>query len=389
MPEEPQLRQVAEQLEKADWWAWLIDDKYRLVWGTSACFQALRVESPEEVGCGKHVLEAFMNEAWTDIMTPDSQLEVFRELLPMIMHDPEWDAELSPEGKERFGPFIESLEPAFQPPVYTTQFGFINEIDIVTTMKMVLIRLHDLDGKFIGAIGLDLPGLRPDVVEMLLRGNPEAFERMMRLAEPGRHAAAILFADLQDSGALSRRLSSATYFSLIQGVTSAIDTIVVEACGVIGEHAGDGITAFFLAEECGSSSRAARHAIDAAREIGIATRTIAKRIAEDTNAFDPEDVVVNVGVHYGGTLYMGQLVTGGRLEITALGDEVNECARIKECARDGRALASKALMEHLDPSDEHVLGIDLDALTYSPISTLPDATEKAKRDAGGIPVTVL
>ena len=82
---------------------------------------------------------------------------------------------------------------------------------------------------------------------------------------------------------------------------------------------------------------------------------------------------MNVGVHWGGTLYMGQVVTGGRLEVTALGDEVNECARIQQAARNGAAYASKALIERLSAAD----------------SELPGADPKAIRDAGGIAVARL
>jgi len=59
-------------------------------------------------------------------------------------------------------------------------------------------------------------------------------------------------------------------------------------------------------------------------------------------------VKINAGVHWGGALYLGQVITGGRLEVTALGDEVNECARIQQSARDGALLASKPLVERLD-----------------------------------------
>jgi class 3 adenylate cyclase len=84
---------------------------------------------------------------------------------------------------------------------------------------------------------------------------------------------------------------------------------------------------------------------------------------------------------------MGQVVTGGRLEVTALGDEVNECARIQESARDGTVLASKALIERLDPEHARRVGIDADTVAYQTVAELPAATEKAVRDAGSIPVT--
>jgi len=92
------------------------------------------------------------------------------------------------------------------------------------------------------------------------------------------------------------------------------------------------------------------------------------------------------GLHCGATLYVGQIATAGRTEVTALGDEVNEGARIEACATGGRAFASKALMERLDPNDASALGLDPDHVTYTPLADLPTATEKARRDAPAISV---
>ena len=59
-------------------------------------------------------------------------------------------------------------------------------------------------------------------------------------------------------------------------------------------------------------------------------------------------VKVNVGVHWGATLMVGQVATSGRLEVTALGDQMNECARIEAAATGGAILASKDLIERLE-----------------------------------------
>jgi len=79
-------------------------------------------------------------------------------------------------------------------------------------------------------------------------------------------------------------------------------------------------------------------------------------------------------------------MTGGRSEVTALGDEVNEAARIEACATGGRALASKALIERLDPGAAAALGLDPDHVTYIPLAGLSTATEKARRGAPAIAV---
>jgi class 3 adenylate cyclase len=98
------------------------------------------------------------------------------------------------------------------------------------------------------------------------------------------------------------------------------------------------------------------------------------------------EVRLNIGLHWGATLYMGQVVTGGRLEVTALGDEVNECARIEQTARGGALLATKSLIEHLDPEDAAAVAIDPAGIAYRALADIDGADAKAIRDAGLIAV---
>ena len=100
----------------------------------------------------------------------------------------------------------------------------------------------------------------------------------------------------------------------------------------------------------------------------------------------PEDIVLRFGMHWGSTLYVGQIATSGRSEVTALGDEVNETARIEACATGGRALASKALIERLEADDAAALDLSPDRVTYTALGDLSTATEKARRDAPAIAV---
>jgi class 3 adenylate cyclase len=98
---------------------------------------------------------------------------------------------------------------------------------------------------------------------------------------------------------------------------------------------------------------------------------------------------MRVGIHWGSSLYLGQLVPGGRLDVTALGDAVNECARIQECADPHETLASKALLERLSSDDAAAAGVDPDKVRYTPLSEVGNSSAKAVRDAGAIPVTPL
>ena len=99
--------------------------------------------------------------------------------------------------------------------------------------------------------------------------------------------------------------------------------------------------------------------------------------------------LMRVGLHWGSSLYIGQLVPGGRLDVTALGDAVNECARIQECAEPHQTLSSKELIERLGEDDAAAIGIDTDKVRYRPLSQLPAADEKTVAVAGAISVTVL
>jgi class 3 adenylate cyclase len=98
---------------------------------------------------------------------------------------------------------------------------------------------------------------------------------------------------------------------------------------------------------------------------------------------------MRVGIHWGSSFYLGQLVPGGRLDVTALGDAVNECARIQESAHPHETLASKALIEQLSSDDAASLGIDPEKVRYKPLLEVRDPADKAVQVAGTIPVTTL
>jgi len=215
-------------------------------------------------------------------------------------------------------------------------------------------------------------------------GDPRHFERMQTLARAGRRPGAILFADLEASSPLARRLPTASYFSLGRRLVRMADQCVIDAGGLVGRHGGDGVVAFFLAEIAGTESAAARGCIEAARALQQALPDIATR-----SGLEPDAVVLRFGLHWGSKLFVGQVTTSGRAEVNALGDEVNETARIEACATGGLVLGSKDLLERLDKDDATALDLDLERLSYTALADLPGATEKARRDAPAIAVSEL
>src|SRR5260370_464599 len=184
-----------------------------------------------------------------------------------------------------------------------------------------------------------------------------------------------------ESPSAARRMRTGRYFALGRRLVGAADRCVIEHGGLVGRHVGDGIAAFFLDEAAGSESAAARQCIASARRLRDELPEIAV-----ASGLDAGELSLRFGLHWGATLYVGSITTPGRSDVTALGDEGNEGARIEACATDGRILASKDLVERLNGGDGEALEIDPARITYTQLHDLPGATDKARRDAPALPV---
>ena len=188
-------------------------------------------------------------------------------------------------------------------------------------------------------------------------------------------------ADLEASSPLARQLSTAQFFAFGRRFVRTADGCVIDAGGIAGRNAGDGIVAYFLVDTAGSESAAATACITAARTLRDSLPDIAAR-----SDLSDAGLSLRFGLHWGATLYMGRIHTRGRSEVTALGDEMNEAARIEACATGGKTLASKQLIERLTRTDAQVLGLDIAHTKYTALAELSSATDKARRDAPSIAV---
>jgi class 3 adenylate cyclase len=389
-PLDPRLAVIAESLSGTRWGAELWDADWRLAWVSDDSKAVLRETDDEVIGIGKHIVELRWAEPWYSSVSDASRQQLVATELGHIAHDTPGGAdrirELFKQATGQPAPAFQAVEP---PPLWSAIIELTLEGQPSFPVQYVAARLHSDDGAFLGTAYVYGSTLPARLVALVTRGSEAMFERMAALEEPARHTAAVLFADLQASGALSRRLPSAAFFDLVKSLTTAMDRVVIDHGGIVGKHAGDGVTAFFLAEQFESASAAAAAAIDSAHELRAQVCEIAERIGSDTGLYNAADCAVNVGLHWGGTLYIGQVVTGGRLEVTALGDEVNEGARIQQSARDGAVLASKPLIERLTVEDGTAIGVDPEEVVYTTLADMPGADRKAVRDAGTLPVTEL
>jgi class 3 adenylate cyclase len=378
------LEALAEALEHTGWAAELCDADWRLVWVSSQLRHLLKARDDGELGLGQPLVESRAAAAWQRVTAERARRNWLEPTLEVMLAERPAQRDAIGAAARRLHEIdIERLRPR-ELPVWTS---VIDSLDVELSLGRIRyfgVRVRTADGTPTCTIYIYGSTLPAALLALVARGNRTQFERMARLERPGRRRAAVLFADLQASGTISRHLSSSAYFDLVCELWSAGDDLVIDHGGVVGKHAGDGVTAFFLVDDLGGASAAAAAAIRAARGLCTVAQSGAARLRDSG-----EQLHLNVGLHWGANVFMGQVVTGGRLEVTALGDEVNEAARIQHVARGGAVLASKALVEHLDEADAARLDVDADALRYTLLAEMPGADAKDARDAGRIPLAEL
>ena len=148
------------------------------------------------------------------------------------------------------------------------------------------MRVRDSTGTVRGNVTIIKPAAGTHAISALaVQQDLEHLQRMQHVISADRRPMAILFADLEASSALARRLPAITF---------------------------------------DSESAAARACI----QVALPTRAATDGVAERFN-LEPADVVMRFGLHWGFGPYIGGITTGARTEVTAIGDEVNETARIE------------------------------------------------------------
>ena len=386
LPDDPLLAEVARamrddgafgQLMDAEWNLVYVTDELRRIFGggelaelaigrTAYGSESVAAALKWRFGANSRESQRVSFALLGGFMLADTGRARLRRLVDPIFHD-----------------LIDDLEPRHESVLAGDIAG--DGLTEVTDVQIVVFRIRDHSGRIVGTATWAKPALGMDMISALLsNADFDHLRRMHAVAEAARRPAAVLFADLEGSTPLSRRLSTASYFALARRLVRASDRCVIGAGGLVGRHVGDGVVAFFPAETSGSESAAARSCIEAMRSLRASIADIA---AASDLALD--DLMLRFGLHWGSTPYIGAVTTSGRSEVTALGDEINEAARIEACATGGRTLASKTLVERLDHDDAAALGINPDRMNYSILGELPTASEKARRDAPAIAVCEL
>jgi class 3 adenylate cyclase len=389
LPEDPVLAAWASALNDAGYWADILDADWRFVFATDELLLSygdMGAQTLPPIGAHwfsaeyRHFISETVSGTW-------SSLEGRRA---WFLNAGRYALAGSPGGREElrlvvdpeFADYVDELQPLDPPSVWIGASNEFTTAGATVRGSAVGIRIDDDQGKRVGMCLLAKPAAgMSHLARAAATADLTHLERLRVVERPDRHPAAILMADLEASSPLARQVSTAQYFAFVRRLIRSADRCVLDAGAIVGRHAGDGVVAFFLAETTGSESAAARACITAARSL----RDMLPDIAARSDLSDTE-LSLRFGLHWGATLYMGRILTGGRSEVTALGDEVNEAARIEACATRGRALASKSLIERLNREDADALGLDTSHAKYTLLADLSTATEKARRDAPSIAV---
>ena len=389
-PSDPQLAKVAVALSESGHWAWIVDSQWQLVYASDEIRRTFGGGRLASMPVGKtHMFgpEWFAaSREWAfGSNTDELNRMVFARIGGLALSDMAGGRdELRGLVDPTLYDLMDDLEPVDADAPALSRMSEATGLDVsnLLDISLLLFRIRDDRGRLSGTAVIAKPSAGMHAISMMVAHSDAQHLRQIQLvAKAARRPAAVLFADLEGSSPLAKRLSTADYFRLTRRLVTAADRCVIEAGGLVGRHVGDGVVAFFLAETLGSESLAARACIAAARNLRSASSDVATRCG-----LGAEDVVIRFGLHWGATLYVGAITTGARSEVTALGDEVNEGARIEACASGGKALASKDLIERLTRDDARDLNLDPDHMTYTALGDLPTATEKARRDAPAIAV---
>ena len=389
LPDDPMLAECAVAIRDTDDWGTIVDASWRRVYSSDDERRSFAggVEIAATV-IDEHLFGsesvAVMSEARFAMNTTETWRSFFAALGGLVLHD-------TPGGKDALRELVD--------PLLREQIDDLAPTDAAATgyefksaglagaqpLHGKAIRIRDRDGVLRGTfISSKLAVPMSIQSAVAFERDPDHLQRTFSMGSPRRRAGAVLFADLESSSALSRRLSTSRYFALVRRLVRATDQCIVESGGLVGRHVGDGVVAFFPTESYDSESAAALACVRTARLTRVAIAEAAAR-----SGLAPDDVVMRFGLHWGATLFIGSITTSARAEVTALGDEANEAARIEACATGGRTLASKLLVERLDEADASALGIDPEELAYHQLADLDTATDKARRDAPAIAVCEL
>lgn len=204
-------------LDTTKWSVFVLDRNRTVVWASEAFKDFLRERDDATVGVGKHIIEAIASPLWLSILSPDSVSMLADTALPYFLpENPEARAELGQRLVEPIRSAVAAIPRRDEPDLWSGGYEYLPGPGLAPLRTNYLVfRLREPGGEVLGSCVVSMLALRPALLSLLARGDEGMYERMASLVTPARHQTAILFADLQGSGDISRRMPTTHYFDLI------------------------------------------------------------------------------------------------------------------------------------------------------------------------------
>ena len=160
---------------------------------------------------------------------------------------------------------------------------------------------------------------------------------------------AMLFADVRGSTSLSEQMTPIEFQRLINRFYVGATKAIAEEDGLVEKLAGDAVAAFWGAGFAGKNYVA--RTIQAAQAIA--------------RLMQKQGIPVGIGVHVGVAYFGAMGSSGGLVDISAIGEEVNTAARIASKASAGEILVSEAALKlaHMDASPLELRNLELKGIS--------------------------
>jgi class 3 adenylate cyclase/predicted ATPase len=166
---------------------------------------------------------------------------------------------------------------------------------------------------------------------------PTPVPRLASLAEAERRQLTVVFCDVVDSTKLAAQLDPEDWREMLRAYYESVASVVERFDGHVAQYLGDGVVIYFgcpTAHE-DDAERAVRAGLGIVEAIGERRSETKKRYGRD--------LAVRVGIHTG-MVVVGDVGTGVRHEMQAVGDTTNVAARIQTAAEAGTVLISAATL---------------------------------------------
>lgn len=161
-----------------------------------------------------------------------------------------------------------------------------------------------------------------------------------KIMEGEEHEACIMFLDIRGFTEMSAQLPAASIVAMLNIFFGKITEIIQEQQGLVNKFIGDGMLAFFIAEE-GSVNAALQSSVEICRAIEEMNRQ------QELSAFVGErQIAIGIGLH-AGRIILGNIGSRRKLDFTVIGQPVNMASRIEAMTKEyGRqVLVSRTVIE--------------------------------------------